>query len=133
MPPESARAEDARAWLVKASLDLRAAELDLGADEPLAEDAEFHCQQAVEKAMKAFLSWHDTPFRKTHSIEEIGRQRAAIDPSLAELVDRVVPMTEYAWKFRYPGEAETPGSDEAAEAALAPAETAREVGGGGGP
>ena len=30
-------------------------------------------EASVEKALKAFLSWHDRPFRKTHSIEELGR------------------------------------------------------------
>jgi hypothetical protein len=33
----------------------------------------FHAQQAAEKALKAFLAFHDEPFRKTHGIEEIGR------------------------------------------------------------
>jgi hypothetical protein len=39
-----------------------------------------------------------------------------IDPTLRPLVDRAVPLTEYAWKFRYPGEAEEPTQDEADEA-----------------
>jgi HEPN domain-containing protein len=30
--------------------------------------AVFHCQQAAEKALKGFLAWHDTPFRKTHDL-----------------------------------------------------------------
>ncbi len=29
--------------------------------------------------MKAFLAWHDRPFRKTHNLIEIGEQCAAID------------------------------------------------------
>ena len=38
----------------------------MAADPPLLEDALFHCQQAVEKVLKALLTWHDEPFRKTH-------------------------------------------------------------------
>ena len=34
---------------------------------PLLGDATFHCQQAVEKALKAFLIWHDRPFRKNRA------------------------------------------------------------------
>jgi HEPN domain-containing protein len=98
--------EDVGAWLGKAAADVRAGEVDLAASPPLLEDVLFHCQQAAEKALKAFLAWHDQPFRKTHSLEEIGRQCAQLDPSLDGLVDRVAPLTEYAWKFRYPGEAE---------------------------
>ncbi|MGH2444120.1 MAG: HEPN domain-containing protein [Chloroflexota bacterium] len=41
---------------------------------PLLSDTAFHCQQATEKAMKALLAWHDVPFRRVHSLEEIGEQ-----------------------------------------------------------
>ena len=102
MPPDDARIEDARAWLARAELDLRAADLEMGTPEAgLWGDVAFHAQQAAEKALKAFLAWHDRPFRKTHSIEEIGRACTAIDPGLAELVDAAAPLTEFAWKFRH--------------------------------
>lgn len=44
-------------------------------------------------------------------------------PSLQSLVDRAVPLTEYAWRFRYPGEPVEPSREEAQEALL----LAREV------
>ncbi len=47
---------EVRAWLKKADDDLRGAQVDLAAAPPLIEDALFHCQQAAEKAMKAFLT-----------------------------------------------------------------------------
>ena len=72
MPHDPARVGETREWLQKASLDLRGAQIDLAADPPLLEDALFHCQQTVEKTLKAFLAWHDQPFRKTHSLEELG-------------------------------------------------------------
>jgi HEPN domain-containing protein len=87
----------------KVAIDLRGARIDLAATPPLLEDALFHCQQAVEKAFKAFLTWHERPFRKTHSLEELGRACSAVDPDLEALVDDGVPLTEYAWAFRYPG------------------------------
>jgi HEPN domain-containing protein len=37
-------------------------------------DATFHCQQAVEKTIKAFLTWHDRAFRKTHDLVELGAE-----------------------------------------------------------
>jgi HEPN domain-containing protein len=79
-----------------------------GADPPILEDALFHCQQACEKALKAFLAWHDVPIRKTHSLEEVGEQCLRIDPSLGEVVDTAVPLTEFAWAYRYPGAPEEP-------------------------
>lgn len=83
----------------------------------------FHCQQAADKSLKGFVTWHDRPFCKTHSIEELGEQCLQVDPTLKVLIDRAVPLTEYAWKFRYPGEPEEPSSQETEEALA----TAREV------
>ena len=60
----------------------------------------FHCQQAIEKTLKGFLFWHDQPFRKTHDLVEIGSQVVAIDATLAPLVKRAEPLTEYAWLLR---------------------------------
>jgi HEPN domain-containing protein len=79
-------------------------------------DAAFHCQPAVEKVFKSFLMWHSVPFRKTHSLEKLGEQCLDVDSTLRELIDCAVPLTEYAWKFRYPGDPEEPSFDEAKEA-----------------
>jgi len=49
MPLDPAAVGEARAWLAKAALDLRAADVDLAAVPPLSEDAAFHAQQAVEE------------------------------------------------------------------------------------
>jgi HEPN domain-containing protein len=116
MQPDAARRADTLAWLRKAEGDLRAASVDLAADPPLLDDALFHCQQAVEKALKGLLTWHDVPFRKTHSLEELGRQVVALHGDLRPIVDRASPLSEYAWKFRYPGEVDPPSLAEATDA-----------------
>ena len=56
MQHDAARSADTRGWLRKAAQDLRGAEIDLAAAPPLPGDAAFHCQQATEKALKAFLA-----------------------------------------------------------------------------
>jgi HEPN domain-containing protein len=112
MPLDPVLVSDTRLWLVKAANDLRAAEIDLGAEPPLIEDALFHCQQAAEKALKAFLTFHNVTFRKTHNLEEIGEVCLTIDQSLKDMVDEAVPLTEYAWAFRYPGNILTADSTE---------------------
>jgi len=116
MEPDPARVAETTAWLAKASDDLRAASIDLAASPPLAEDAVFHCQQAAEKTLKALLTWHDRPFRKTHNLEELGEQCLTVEPTLRPEIDLVVPLTEYAWRFRYPGEPEDLGPDEPGDA-----------------
>lgn len=107
---------ETKAWLRKADEDLRAAEHGMSASPPLFSDILFHSQQAAEKTFKGFLTWHNRPFRKTHSIEELGESSLKIDSGLEHLVERAVPLTEYAWAFRYPGEAPNPSQEEAEEA-----------------
>ena len=116
MPHDPLLVAETKSWFIKAANDLRAAVHEFSAEPPLLSDIVFHCQQAAEKAMKGFLTWHNCPFRKTHSLEEIGEQCLAFDQTLKPLVDRAVPLTDYAWKFRYPGEPEEPPVAEAQEA-----------------
>jgi len=123
MPHDPALIAEVRAWLTKARKDLATAEYELQAVPPFADDIVFHSQQAVEKSLKAFLSWHRIPFRKTHNLVELGGACCQIDPSLESPLRRAAPLTEYAWKFRYPGDPEE-ATDEEAAAALA---AAREV------
>lgn len=116
MPPDPARAAETREWLVRAARDLAAGAHGMRANPPFGEDAAFHAQQTAEKSLKALLTWHDVPFRKTHNLEEIGEQCLALDETLRPLIDQAVPLTAYAWKFRYPGEANAPSREEAEEA-----------------
>lgn len=123
MPPESPRIAEARPWFTKAAHDLRAAEVLLGASPPLLGEVAFHCQQAAEKTMKGYLSWHDIPFGKTHDLAAIGGLCVGSDASLEPLCRRAERLTVFAWAFRYPGDPEAPTRDEA-EAAF---HLAREV------
>jgi HEPN domain-containing protein len=107
---------ETQAWLRKAAHDLRAAEHNLTASPPLLDDMVFHCQQASEKSLKGFLMWNNIPFRKIRSLEKIGEQCLDLDLTLQDFVDRAVPLTEYAWKFRYPGDPQEPSLEEAEEA-----------------
>ena len=111
MQPELAR--EVRQWLERALENLREAEHDLSASPPLVRGALFHCQQTAEKAIKAFLTAHERPFRKTHDLEELGREAAALDPTLSTVLDKAVDLTPYAWRFRYPGPPDAPAESEA--------------------
>ncbi len=116
MPHDPVRVAEVKSWLVKSMKDLQAAEVDLAADPPILEDALFHCQQAVEKTLKAFLVWHDVPFRRTHDIGEVGEPCVALDPTLASFVQRAEPLSHFAWQFRYPGDDQLPPLAEVLEA-----------------
>lgn len=116
MQPDPELLAEVRSWLVKAGRDLAAARFEMGAAPPLLDDIAFHAQQAVEKSLKGFLTFHGHRFRKTHSLIELGEACVAFDRSLEALLRRAAPLTEYAWKFRYPGEPEEPSLEETTEA-----------------
>ncbi len=105
MADDAARVEDTKTWLTKAEQDLKATASLLGMSPPLLGLAVFHAQQAAEKTLKGFLAWHGRTFRKTHNLTELGQSCVAIDPLLESSVGPGSRLTEYAWKFRYPGEA----------------------------
>ena len=71
---------------------------------------------SATSSLKAFLTFNDQPFRKTHHLEEIGEACLKIDSSLKDLVTEAVPLSEYAWAFRYPGDPETPQLEESQSA-----------------
>ena len=116
MPHDPVKIEETWSWFKKAQDDLRAASVDVQAEPPLLEDALFHCQQAVEKAMKGFLTWHDQPFRNTHSLTELGAICSKLDPSLESILRTTAGLSEYATVYRYPGETVPPSEEEAANA-----------------
>lgn len=107
------RREQAGRWLAEAAKDLKAAALILR-EEP--SRSAFHSQQAAEKAAKGFLAFHDVPFRKTHDIEELRGQCAALEPALGDLLAEADQLTDYASVFRYPDAPYEPDEREAAEA-----------------
>lgn len=100
MPPELA---DVREWLRKADHDRQAAELMSAAIPALTDTAAFHCQQAVEKLLKAYLVWREHEFEKIHDLEELASLCAQSDGEFQVLIFRIVPLTAYAVRYRYPG------------------------------
>ncbi len=114
MQPDKAAA--VRGWQIKAANDLRGAQIDLDADPPLIEDALFHCQQAVEKSLKGYLTAHDSPFKKTHDLDELSRACLEVDATLQAVVQPAIPLTIFAWEFRYPGDSIVPSLAEARQA-----------------
>lgn len=112
MPPELA---EVREWLRKADNDRRMAKAGLLLVPPITEAAAFHCQQAVEKLLKAFLIWREEEFEKTHDLRSLIERCGSHDPAFLDHQDTVEPLTAYAIRFRYPGP-EDPSTDEVSAA-----------------
>jgi HEPN domain-containing protein len=63
-----AKLKEIQAWLEKAFQDLQSAKWLLANPDALYHAVGFHPQQAVEKTIKAYLTWQDEPFEKTNSL-----------------------------------------------------------------
>lgn len=90
-------------WIKKAENDLQNAEILLKEGGTI--DAVcFHSQQAVEKYLKAFLSFHQLPIRKIHSLVALAKQAAQKEPSLLDFMKEYKTLEAYYIESRYPPE-----------------------------
>ena len=77
-------------WIRRGHADLWSATLLLRAG--YVQEALFHCQQAAEKALKAFLASKRQPFPRIHDLAELGLLCSAFDPSLEELLAQALGL-----------------------------------------
>ncbi len=84
----------------KAENDLRSA-VDLShTDKPATDVICFHCQQAVEKFLKAWLHWHEIDSPRTHNLAELVEVCKRTEATFEKL-DDVNVLTPYAVELRY--------------------------------
>ena len=93
-------------WLARAHQDLRGATILAAADNAPLDLAIYHCQQAAEKAVKAFMQWRDEPFAKTHNLRALVIQAAGLEKGFEAFEKPAEILTPYVSAFRYPGGAE---------------------------
>ena len=97
-----------REWLTKAWHDLQTARITASAADGPLDTAIYHCQQAVEKALKGWLTAGDAAFEKTHDLRRLIRQAAEIRPEFAQFAEAAEILTPYVSAFRYPGLTDEP-------------------------
>jgi HEPN domain-containing protein len=124
MTPNELLRKDAAKWLREAAKDRNAAQILMEAEPSR---SVFFSQQAAEKAIKAFLTFHQIAFRKTHDLKDLGSQCVTADPSLGPILRDVEELTDYASAFRYPDAPYEPDAAEAAEALTAAAKLCDDV------
>jgi len=98
--------DTARAWIETAERDWESAHLEKAGG--VYENAVYHCQQAVEKYIKAILiCWGE--FEKTHYVSETLRQclsEQELDPTWRQKLEQVAEIGHViepeVWKTRYP-------------------------------
>ncbi|MGI6395092.1 MAG: HEPN domain-containing protein [bacterium] len=99
-------------WIKKADTDLDVA-FFLFKNGMSLEVVAFHCQQASEKYLKAFLVSINIKIAKTHDLDALLLMCATEDESFYE-IDRLIlsAMTDFAVEYRYPVYYSNPSSEE---------------------
>jgi HEPN domain-containing protein len=94
----------ARQWVAKAENDLLSADNNLRAEHVPCDAVCFHCQQAVEKLLKACLAANGHAVPHSHDLLLLLETVLQIDPDAEALRDNLAMLMPYAVEIRYPDE-----------------------------
>jgi HEPN domain-containing protein len=108
--------ELAKQWVRKARNDLLDADNNLAAAEVPADTVCFHCQQAAEKLLKAFLVARSARPPRTHDLMELYTRVLALAPDIKAHRESRVLLQPYAIDVRHPDAGWMPSPEEAHEA-----------------
>lgn len=86
----------------KAVRDIRMAELAIGDEMPLWDQACFHSQQAAEKALKAVLVARGHAVPRSHDLVLLSDKVADLLPDLAAVIDALAVLNQFGVTPRYP-------------------------------
>jgi HEPN domain-containing protein len=87
-------------WLEKAKRDLDSANRLIDIEPMILDNACFHCQQAIEKYLKAFLIYHGWDIERTHDIIYLLTQSEKFDVIFGSIDPKNI--NAYAVQGRYP-------------------------------
>lgn len=102
-----------REWIEKADKDIRAVE-KLKTEKDITEITCFHCQQAVEKYLKALLIYNDQDIQKTHNIDFLLNKCKVYNKELEQYIGN--SLSDYAVDLRYPDTRYIPTEEETEQA-----------------
>ncbi len=102
-------------WLIKALNDYKTAKQLAQAppEEMITDTLCFHCQQFVEKALKAYLYSHKVDFGRVHNLEYLVTLCTEIDSDFDRLYDAAKMLSDFAVQVRYPDDFYIPSVNEA--------------------
>lgn len=93
-----------RQWRFKARSDWTTVEILLGSEQCPADTVCFHCQQFVEKLLKALLTRHRVEAPKTHDVRRLIQLAEPFAPELSRFSDASDTLTVHGVESRYPGD-----------------------------
>ncbi len=91
-------------WIVKGDHDLGTAKITYLHIPEFLDTVTFHCQQAVEKYLKAYLIFKSINFRFTHDLVYLLELIITKDSDFEQYLDVVSELQSYAVEVRYPNE-----------------------------
>ena len=97
-------------WIYKANEDILVVEKLTEHEIFAPSSACFHCQQAVEKFLKAFLFANEVEIKKTHNIEFLLSECGEIDSDFAAIEPK--NLSDFGVDVRYPGDMYIPSDKE---------------------
>jgi len=108
--------EIARQWVAKASNDLLNADNNLCSEKIPYDTVCFHCQQAAEKLLKAYLACIGQSPPVTHDLLLLLEGVLPSSPEAEELRDFLALLIPYAVEIRYPDDWFMPSAEDTEEA-----------------
>ena len=96
---------ETREWVAKAEEDFVVAQRLVRWKKRQVSDAVcFHCQQCVEKYLKAHMVEAGVPFPKIHHLPALLDLAVTVEPLWEPFRPAMISLKNYAVAFRYPGE-----------------------------
>jgi len=108
--------EISKMWLAKAMNDLLTADNNLNSEVVPYDTVCFHCQQAAEKLLKAYLVGNQKPYPITHDLFLILEKILPLNSNAESLRDVLAILNPYAVEIRYPDDWFMPSEEDAKEA-----------------
>lgn len=92
-------------WILKANGDFRVAEHEFArSDNPVYDAVCYHCQQAIEKLMKAVVIGNSQTPPFTHDLQILDGLVRQVSPTWLSDANELRFLTLAAVQYRYPGE-----------------------------
>jgi len=112
----TAEIDIARQWVAKAQNDLLNADNNLRSEQIPYDTVCFHCQQAAEKFLKAYLACRGESPPITHDLMRLLESILPSNPEAEELRDSLALLMPYAVEIRYPDDWFMPTAEDTQEA-----------------
>ncbi len=100
----SEKVDEIKQWIIKGDHDLGTAKITYLYIPEYLDTITFHCQQAVEKYLKAYLIYQSTVFRFSHDLIYLLDLITQKDSDFENYYDTVSELQGYAIEIRYPNE-----------------------------